>query len=57
MSHEGDVKFYEENLIKTVDKKWLLFVLREWRKETKSQEEARAFADVIDLIMGGDADG
>lgn len=40
----------------TIDKRETLRIIREWRKECRSQDEARAFADVIELIQSGELD-
>lgn len=49
--------FYLNNLVSTVDKKYLLKILREWRKEATSGIEVEVFADVIELVESGDVDG
>lgn len=53
----ADIAFMNSHLVKTLDKTFMLSVLREWRKDSTCKEEADAFADIIDLIAEGHADG
>lgn len=57
MTSAADIAFYERHLVKTLDKSYTLFTLREWRKEATSPEEANAFADLVDAIESGILDG
>ena len=52
----ADVEIVEQWLVATVDKRGLVDMLREWRREAKSAGEADCFADVIDAILSGDFD-
>lgn len=49
--------FYEQNLVKTLDKKETLLTLRQWRYEATSNIEADLIADMIKLVESGDLDG
>lgn len=44
-------------LIATINKRQTLAMLKQWRAESTTKDEADAFADVIDAIMSGELDG
>lgn len=48
---------YTHDLIKTLDKRLTLQMLRDWRVESESKVEADLLGEVIDAIESGDLDG
>lgn len=57
MSVEGDVAFVQRNLVGTISKAYLIETLKDWRKDTKSKDEATVLTDLLSEIMTGSLDG
>lgn len=49
--------FAAQNLISTLDKRETLAMLRLWRREAESKDEADLLAELIERIVNGELDG
>lgn len=57
MSIDGDVAHVQRNLVGTLSKSLTIQMLKEWRDESESKDEATILTDVLGIIMSGELDG